>query len=857
MEKKSITNKLLASLAWSLVVLITFSGSVYAENGNGNGNGENGDENGPKIINVNGSFEDSELGVVEDLEDYHLPFWELYLANGADATFEIVDDPVQEGERALKLTVHELGDNAWDLQVSGYDLYVEAGASYRFSMWARAEESGAISVFSVWHEDFGEFNALRGGIQIPTDEWREYTFDFSVPANAPASFPVRIPVHFSFSENIDKTIYLDNLTIEEIQEAPARRRPVVANLSEGEVGADFVIETEEVNGEEIEYIHISNDGFDISDPSDPDWSALWSRPISEDHVVAVDVTFPFAGEYKLYIRGRVGPDGADADSFYYPDSLRSDTLSVEERSWIIANQMDIAGYDETMDWVTDGGAAGTQTWKWLNISDGNYHADGVTYHVDRDDTTITFHIGGRETGFDMHQIAFGRADLFYTVGMLDTASPGSTEIESDPIVIHPGPPLAEGLDKFLGNIWSPPQLENFENYWNQVTAENAGKWGHVEGTRGVYNWTDLDASYQLARENGWPYRFHVLTWGGQQPNWINDLDSEEQLVAITQWYDTLAARYPDMEYVEVVNEGSNNHQLPDGISGDANYIDALGGTGETGHDWIITAFEMARERFPDSKLMINDYNIVSSNTWGTQNARNYRRIIEDLMERDLIDGIGVQAHAFSTVGSPAQMRAVLDYLAETGLPIQATELDIDGNPNRVSDMSQEESDSNQLSAIQRIFPVFWEHPAVEGITLWGWRPGIWRQEQEAYLVRGNGEERPALKWLMEYLELYRNMPTDAENIASDLPEQFRLDSNYPNPFNPTTQIRYELSDQVDVTLRVYDITGRHVQTLVNNASQTPGHYTVTFDGSNLASGVYLYRLQAGSFVQTNKMMLVK
>lgn len=276
-------------------------------------------------------------------------------------------------------------------------------------------------------------------------------------------------------------------------------------------------------------------------------------------------------------------------------------------------------------------------------------------------------------------------------------------------------PIAEGKEKWLGNIYSSPQIENFTSYWNQVTAENAGKWGSVESTRGNYNWGALDASYNLAKDNGFPYRFHILTWGGQQPGWINDLSTEEQLIAITEWYDAVAERYPDMEYVEVVNEGSNGHQLPDGISGNANYIEALGGTGETGHDWIITAFEMARERFPDSKLMINDYNIVSSNTWGTQNAENYKQIIDDLVDRDLIDVIGVQAHGFSTVGTRAQMTAVLDLLAETGLPIQATEMDIDGNP----DGTDAQSDQAQLENMQRIFPTFWEHPAVEGVTFWG------------------------------------------------------------------------------------------------------------------------------------------
>jgi hypothetical protein len=81
-------------------------------------------------------------------------------------------------------------------------------------------------------------------------------------------------------------------------------------------------------------------------------------------------------------------------------------------------------------------------------------------------------------------------------------------------------------------------------------------------------------------------------------------------------------------------------------------------------------------------------------------------------------------------------------------------------------------------------------------------------------------------------------------------------SNYPNPFNPTTAISYELSADSHVTLKVYDVLGREVETLVNQ-NQKVGKYDVTFDGSRLASGVYFYRLVAGNRVMTRKMLLVK
>ncbi len=99
------------------------------------------------------------------------------------------------------------------------------------------------------------------------------------------------------------------------------------------------------------------------------------------------------------------------------------------------------------------------------------------------------------------------------------------------------------------------------------------------------------------------------------------------------------------------------------------------------------------------------------------------------------------------------------------------------------------------------------------------------------------------------------------NNSVSVPEHFSLEQNYPNPFNPTTKIKYsipsvETGHAPSVQLRVYDILGRGVATLVNKKQQ-PGNYEVTFDASTLSSGVYFYQLKVGNFVQTKKMILMK
>jgi hypothetical protein len=89
-----------------------------------------------------------------------------------------------------------------------------------------------------------------------------------------------------------------------------------------------------------------------------------------------------------------------------------------------------------------------------------------------------------------------------------------------------------------------------------------------------------------------------------------------------------------------------------------------------------------------------------------------------------------------------------------------------------------------------------------------------------------------------------------------MPMSYALNQNYPNPFNPTTVVRYELPAASGVKLVIYDLLGREVVVLVNE-KKAPGSYEVKFDAAGLASGVYLYRLTAGNFVQTHKMILMR
>jgi endo-1,4-beta-xylanase len=297
-------------------------------------------------------------------------------------------------------------------------------------------------------------------------------------------------------------------------------------------------------------------------------------------------------------------------------------------------------------------------------------------------------------------------------------------------------PLAKGKTKFLGCAMSA-QWPSFKNYWNQVTPGNEGKWGSVEGSQGNYNWPPLDAIYNYSVSNSFLFRYHNLVWGQQQPGWITTVDSATQRAEVQEWIHLAMERYGCISFVDVVNEPF--HAPPP-------YASALGGSGSTGWDWVIQSFAWARQyACPTTKLTLNEYNILHDNTA----TNNYISLVDTLHVRGLIDAIGIQGHYFEFrspaatqpgyIYSVGAIKANLQRLVATGLPVYITEFDIN-----------EPVDSIQLENYKTYFPIFWEEPGVKGITLWGYLQGdVWKVD--AYLVRSDGSERPALTWLRKYV----------------------------------------------------------------------------------------------------------
>ena len=290
--------------------------------------------------------------------------------------------------------------------------------------------------------------------------------------------------------------------------------------------------------------------------------------------------------------------------------------------------------------------------------------------------------------------------------------------------------LAKNENKYLGNIISNEIPTDFTQYWNQITLENHSKWGHVEARRGTMVWDFVDEVYQYAISHNLSIVQHSLVWGGQQPNWINNLNEAEQRAEVEEFMQAYCERYPRTHLINVVNEPINFQ---------ASYKNALGGDGQTGWDWVIWSFEKARQHCPLQGLILSEYFILTDANLRSQ----YLEIANLLISRGLIDGIGVHASSLNRQNISAQeMQSVLNELAESGLPIYITQMYIQ---NTDLDL--------QRAKYEELFPVIWEHPAVKGVTLWGYENG--KTFEQSDLLGENNAPNPALQWMQNYFDARR------------------------------------------------------------------------------------------------------
>lgn len=302
--------------------------------------------------------------------------------------------------------------------------------------------------------------------------------------------------------------------------------------------------------------------------------------------------------------------------------------------------------------------------------------------------------------------------------------------------------MSAGKGKYLGNIMAGYIPSKFNTYWNGVTAENECKWGTVERNRDVMNWEKADVVYNHAKYNHLMFRYHALAWGSQYPGWIEDLNTTEFKEEMEEYMAAIAERYPYIDQFDVLNENmyKNTWNGKEHAAGTPFFREGMGGAGTTGYDWVIWLFEKAREYFPNSKLIMNDFELENN----TDGINEMLEVIKVLRDRGLIDGFGTQAHHFNLDGlSSSRLNSSLNLMAQSGLPIYVTELDLKGAENA--------TENNQLTSYKNLFPVYWNHPAVAGISLWGYIEGATWSDGTG-ILNENGSERKAMTWLKSFME---------------------------------------------------------------------------------------------------------
>ncbi len=290
----------------------------------------------------------------------------------------------------------------------------------------------------------------------------------------------------------------------------------------------------------------------------------------------------------------------------------------------------------------------------------------------------------------------------------------------------PPPPVVGGINNlpyFVGNITTAGNIKSdFLQYWDQLTAENEGKWQSAEGTRDQFNWGKMDAYYDYAKQNNIVYKHHTFVWGAQSPSWLNDLSGPEAKAEIEEWISAFCTRYPDTPIIDVVNEATPGHQP-------AAYAQRA-----YGNDWVTEVFKVARRECPNSVLVLNDYNVLS---WNTQEFIDMAR---SAAQSGYVDAIGLQAHGLED-RSTADLKGKLDKLwNDLKLPMYVSEYDV-----AITD------DQSQKQVFQRQFELFYNYPHIKGITIWGYIYGnTW--VTGSGLIHPDGRHRPAMDWLIDYLK---------------------------------------------------------------------------------------------------------
>lgn len=396
--------------------------------------------------------------------------------------------------------------------------------------------------------------------------------------------------------------------------------------------------------------------------------------------------------------------------------------------------------------------------------------------------------------------------------------------------------------------------------FNYVTPENDFKQWVIHPDPYTWNWVEPDAWLDHIWDNNQILRMHCPI-GPQCSGWSQtDTRTAEELEQLMrEFMEEVCIRYNGIEGIiamDVVNEtvqggswkknetGTGGWEMPwykIGLDTDENKTPL----------YIRYAFEIANEYAPDLKLIYNhheDPNSISS--WN-----RIKKTIGYLRDLGLrVDGIGWQAHVDNGWGSTTsynRLRELIDWAHENSLEFHVTEASV-----WIYGVKTDSTFQIQATTYSQILEILLEKriSGKVGWNIWHIDDNFgWYVERAPSLFDTNYEAKPAYYAIQEALENAASYITDpSEGDLND----FQLFHNYPNPFNPATNISYYLPDDGHVTLKIYNLLGREIASLVNE-NQSRGIHDIEFDAAGLAGGIYVYKIRTGRFTDTKKLILLK